>query len=80
VLDLVVEDLVTNTKKESQDKLVMRVCDPKCQGNSNANLCVVCYPPQNEGKNKGVFIIPNEIRLLRVDNLSISNRATECCK
>lgn len=59
---------------------LMRVCDPKCQGNSNANLCVVCYPPQNEGKNKGVFIIPNEIRLLRVDNLSISNRVTECCK
>lgn len=59
---------------------LMRVCDPKCQGNSNANLCVVCYPPQNKGMNKGVFIIPNEIRFLRVDNLSISNRVTECCK
>lgn len=57
-----------------------RKCDPLCAGNTDNNLCVDCYPPQNKGKNKGVFIIPDEIRFLRVDNLLISDRVTECCK
>ena len=71
-------DCPERKKKTNSKYTYCSNCCPQVKGSDS--YCLDCYLRQNKGKNVGKFIIPEKIRFLRVDNLSISNRVTECCK
>lgn len=63
----------------------IRVCDPRCikQERSaeltDCNNCSNVNAPKNSCVNTNVSVLPSDIRILRMDNLKITERIIDCC-
>lgn len=65
--------------------ITVKVCDPRCIKRGKSARIGDCYNCSDDGapKNSSVYtkveVLPEDIRILRIDNLKITKRILDCC-